>query len=91
MRDAISAEGPTRRHVECPRRVESGPCSHLNFKQSLRLGGRSMRQSRQGWIGLGTAFVFLLAMVYALFFISGYRNGQDAAMRDNQSAMASNS
>jgi len=48
-----------------------------------------MRESRQGWIGLGTTFVFLLTMVYALFFVSGYRDGRDAAMHDNQSAMAS--
>lgn len=61
----------------------------LNFEQSSRTGGRAMRESRQGWIGLGTTFVFLLTMVYALFFVSGYRDGRDAAMHDNQSAMAS--
>jgi len=50
-----------------------------------------MRQSQTQWIQLATVCVFLLTMVYALSYMSGYRAGKDVAMRDNRSASVSSS
>ena len=50
-----------------------------------------MRQSQKQLIQLATACVFLLAMVYALSYLSGYRAGKDMAIRDNRSASVSSS
>jgi len=50
-----------------------------------------MRQSKKQWIQLATACVFVLTMVYALPYLSGYRAGKDIAMRDNRSASVSSS
>jgi uncharacterized protein involved in exopolysaccharide biosynthesis len=45
-----------------------------------------MRQSQKQLILLATACVFLITMVYAFSYVSGYRAGKDVAMRDNRSA-----
>jgi hypothetical protein len=50
-----------------------------------------MRQSQKQLIQLATACVFLLTMVYALSYLSGYRAGKDMAIRDNRSASVSSS
>lgn len=50
-----------------------------------------MRQGRQSSIKLATACVFLLTLVYALSYGSGYRAGTDAALRDNRLAGVSSS
>ena len=50
-----------------------------------------MRTNQQQWIKLATACVFLITMVYAFSYVSGYRAGKDLAMRDNRSASVSSS